>query len=282
MRLPIAIAATASTRAAGRARNAFAARAGVLAAGVVFAVFLVAPVPRACVELLGAPRAGMARFGGLRVGWLRHEADADVPRLRQRLASYGLAATVQALGPLAIVEMPGLPERDTRRTVEMMQRPGTVEIHRINADGTREGRALFERPQMRAGGVTSAITGEPVVAFWLWTPRAEHPRLLRSVRVAIVVDRVVRWTAVASSLFTDVIVLDVDGSDLEGPGEALDGGALNGGTLLYAVRVSPTGLAPFEWTVRAALAALAGVCVALVIHRVLRHLPLGLGAGRQP
>jgi hypothetical protein len=93
--------------------------------------------------------------------------------------------------------------------------------------------------------------------------------------VAIIVDREVRWTAVAHSLFTDVIVLDVDGSDLDGPGEALDGGALNGGTLLYAVRVSPTGLAPFEWTARAALAALAGVCVALVTRLMLRHLPPG-------
>jgi hypothetical protein len=275
MRLPIAIATTAATRAAGRARNAIAVRAGVLAAGAVLAVFLVAPVPRACVELLGAPRAGMARFGGLRVGWLQREAESDVPRLQQRLASYGLTATMQARGPFVILEMPGLPEHDTRRTLETLQRPGTVELHRINADGTLEGRALFERPQIRAGGVTSAITGEPKVAFWLWTPRSEQPRLLRAVRVAIIVDREVRWTAVAHSLFTDVIVLDVDGSDLDGPGEALDGGALNGGTLLYAVRVSPTGLAPFEWTARAALAALAGVCVALVTRLMLRHLPPG-------
>ncbi|MGH9885455.1 MAG: hypothetical protein ACREBE_07990, partial [bacterium] len=66
MRLPIAIATTATTRAAGRARNAIAVRAGALAAGVVFAVFLVASVPWVCVELLGAPRAGVARSGGLR------------------------------------------------------------------------------------------------------------------------------------------------------------------------------------------------------------------------
>jgi len=177
--------------------------------------------------------------------------------------------------------VPGLPERDTARAIAVMKRPGSVEIYRVNADGTLDGRALFEQPQIREGVVTSIITGEPKVAFWLWTPRSELPKLLRAVRVAITVDREVRWTAVAHSLFTDIVVLDVDGSDLAGPGEALDGGALHGGTLLYAVHVPPTSLAPFEWMARAAMAALGGVCMALIIRLALRHPPGRSSPGRR-
>jgi hypothetical protein len=242
--------------------------AGLLTAGVVFAVFLAAPVPGWCVEKLGAPRDGIARFGGMRAGWLRHEAEADVADLQRRLEVRGLAATLQARGPFVTIEILSLPERDMARVVRVLRGTGVVEIRELEPDGSLASWVLFERAQMREAIVTSVVTGYPKVVLWLWRPGSDY---LKGKRAAITVDHEVRGTAALYSLFRDVVVFDVDRGDLVELAEALDGGAMHGGTLLYAEHVPPADLAGFEWAARAAIAAMGGAGMALIASFALRR-----------
>jgi hypothetical protein len=264
MQLPIATATTATARAARRRRTWRAIRVGLLAAAALFAVLCIAPVPRWCLDLVGAPRAGLARYGGLRVGWLAHEFRADAAHLERRLVARGVSATLRAQGRLVTVDIPDLREVDVPRVLALLRAPDAVEIHALGPDGALDRRALFDRAQIEGAGVTDMIGETPMVAFMLWTTDPERGRRMRGVRVAITVDHQVRWTGELWKLFGDFFVLHPAGGDLAGPAEALDGGALHGGAIASAVLVAPTDLAPFAWAARAMIAIAGGVAGALI------------------
>lgn len=270
MRLPIATATIATERAARRRQRALAMRVGLLAAGALFAVFLLAPVPRGFLEAFGAPRAGVARFGGLRTVWLRHEPDVDTENLQQRLATRGLTPTLHALGPYVTIELPGMREDDIARVLRILRGPDSVEIRKLEPDGALDSRVMFDRAQIREAAVTSRLGDGPTVAFMLWMPDGARRPRIGPVRVAVVVDHEVRGTAVLHSLFADLMVLDVEGSNLAELAEALDSTSLHGGTILDTVYVPAIDLAPFAWAARATIALAGGVAAALISLVLLR------------
>lgn len=263
VQLPTATATTATERAARRWQTALAARVAATVAGALFAVLLVAPVPRACVEAFGAPSAGVPRFGGLRAGWLRREPAVDTANLQQRLASRGLTATLRAVGTYVTIELPGIREDDMARVLRIVRGPDIVEIRKLETDGALDGPVMFERAEIREAVVTSLLGKAPKVAFMLWGDRARSTHL-GPVRVAIVVDHEVRGTAVLWGLFADVMVLDVEGKNLAELAEALDSNTLHGGTMLYAEYVPERDLAPFVWAARVTIALAGGAVAALL------------------
>lgn len=263
MNLPIAIATTATERAARRRRPWLAIRAGLLTAGVLLAGLCVAPVPRWCLDAVGAPRGGVERLGGLRARWLAPETAPDAAKLQRRLARRGLTATVHTYGPLVIAEIPGMPEVDTRDALQLLRGPA-VEIHKLGPGGVLDRGVLFDRTQIQSAAVTSMLGDVPRVAFMIWMPpgSTRGPRV-PAAQVAITVDHHVRWTAQFWQLAGEVFVLDTDG-DRDGLAEALDDDPLHGGTIVDLAYVSALDLAHFAWAARAAAAITGGVAAALI------------------
>jgi hypothetical protein len=112
MRLPVAAAVNTTERPDRQLHPLrVAAVAGLLAASVICVVFLASPVPRPCLEAIGAPADGLARFGGLQLRWMP-PTGYNISQLARRLEQRGIAATLYEQPGRVVIEIPGVRDGD--------------------------------------------------------------------------------------------------------------------------------------------------------------------------
>jgi len=157
MSLPTAVAtgAAADSSLAVRPRRAGLV-AGVLAAVLVFAVYLVAPVPERIARLFGADTSELARRGGLRMTWAP-PAGVDTKRIAK------LEAGARKDGDAYVIEVPGVAEADIAGVVDQLAGGDALVFRRVVR--APEMQALFEMFQPAAG--EGAGTGADVE---VWRP----------------------------------------------------------------------------------------------------------------
>jgi hypothetical protein len=275
MRLPVAAAVSSARRPDWHLSPLrVAAIAGVLAAGVICVVFLTYPVPRSCLEAIGAPADGLARFGGLQLRW-RPPAGYPLAWLAHRLEQRAIVATLYEQPGSVVIEVPGA--RDGDLTWTAVTGDGRVEVHPLRDNGTIGDDVLFDEANVAEAVVTLQLAPVPVVGMLFHnTPgrtRAELDARFAGHRLAVTVDRVIRWTPVFhSALEGGLMWFTLAPHDAAALAAALYGGILPGGTLLSMTYVPPTDTAQLVWIARAAIvlcggfanAALVGLCLGAV------------------
>jgi len=244
-----------------------AAVAWLLAAGVICAVFLAHSVPRPCLEAIGAPADGLARFGGLQLRWMP-PIGYPIARLAHRLEQREIVATLHEQPGTVVIEVSGVRAGDLSWTA--LTGDGRVEVHVLRDNGTIGDEVLFDEANVAEVVVTSQLASVPVVAMLFHNSpgrtRAELDARFAGHRLAVTVDHVIRWTPVFhAALEGGLMWFTLDRRDVDALAAALYGGVLPGGTLLRITYVPPTDITQLIWIVRAAIAIGGGLAIAALV-----------------